>query len=583
MKKRLLSMLLCIALLASMFAGCSSGAPSEEPKAPVDTKEDTAVVPDEKEDEFAWLHPASLPLVEEGTEKTLRIWSQIQPDGGEVEDLFIVKFIEEYMNINVEITTFTTENKSEMISLGFAGDDLPDIIIQGGFSTSDLMTYGASEGQLLDIAPYLNEKYMPNLSKIYELYPQYRSTVEDTEGHIWSLGYISDPTGRKAVARGFVNYDRCYEYGLEIPETLDEFVDMLYKFKEEEPESYPLGGCWAYKSPSNYLLNAYGYITPDFHGTTMAMRNGTPVLPCADREVFGEYLTLMNKFYEDGIIHPDYFTLDKAGEKAVLADGLAAFVCDSIHFYCPDAVPQFWSALPLTSEYKDSATWPIGTAIATSFGQAVITAQCKEPELAAAFLDFFYDAQMYHLAVVGPTVEDTQWHMENVNGYSLDEVGGRVYQDYLDNKDLYGSATLYGYKHLQLWDARTFGTECTMDDFANGITYAGTPDWESLADPSEMRTMDVDPNTLYQIALESTICTYPMDECFPHAVWVDAETSVELGNTLKLIQEYATKEIAKFITGARPLDELDAYFDEIDRLGAAEYVEFMTEYYNSTK
>ena len=47
------------------------------------------------------------------------------------------------------------------------------------------------------------------------------------------------------------------------------------------------------------------------------------------------------------------------------------------------------------------------------------------------------------------------------------------------------------------------------------------------------------------------------------------------------IDEYASQETAKFITGARPLEDLDSYFDEIERLGAAEYVQVYQEYYDA--
>ncbi len=47
--------------------------------------------------------------------------------------------------------------------------------------------------------------------------------------------------------------------------------------------------------------------------------------------------------------------------------------------------------------------------------------------------------------------------------------------------------------------------------------------------------------------------------------------------------EYAEQESAKFITGARPLSELDAYFDEIERLGAKEFVKYYEDYYKALK
>ena len=48
---------------------------------------------------------------------------------------------------------------------------------------------------------------------------------------------------------------------------------------------------------------------------------------------------------------------------------------------------------------------------------------------------------------------------------------------------------------------------------------------------------------------------------------------------MQVINEYANTEFAKFVTGKRSLSELDAYFDELDRLGAQELIGIYSEYY----
>ena len=41
------------------------------------------------------------------------------------------------------------------------------------------------------------------------------------------------------------------------------------------------------------------------------------------------------------------------------------------------------------------------------------------------------------------------------------------------------------------------------------------------------------------------------------------------------------QETAKFITGQRDISELNDYFDEIEALGATEYVQIYADYYAS--
>ena len=50
----------------------------------------------------------------------------------------------------------------------------------------------------------------------------------------------------------------------------------------------------------------------------------------------------------------------------------------------------------------------------------------------------------------------------------------------------------------------------------------------------------------------------------------DAFRASELGN---LLTDYIKEESAKFITGARPLSEVDQYFEELRQIGVEEYIE----------
>ena len=72
-------------------------------------------------------------------------------------------------------------------------------------------------------------------------------------------------------------------------------------------------------------------------------------------------------------------------------------------------------------------------------------------------------------------------------------------------------------------------------------------------------------------------------ETYPNNVFLDEATATAMTDLRVAFNEYATQEIAKFITGARPLtdDELTKYFDTMDSLGAQEYVQTYADYYAS--
>ena len=54
-----------------------------------------------------------------------------------------------------------------------------------------------------------------------------------------------------------------------------------------------------------------------------------------------------------------------------------------------------------------------------------------------------------------------------------------------------------------------------------------------------------------------------------------------MGNLATVLREYARTESAKFITGARPLSELDDYFDQMEALGALDFVKVYQDYYDA--
>lgn len=139
--------------------------------------------PDPNKD-LSWLNTdGSLPIVKEGTEKTVKIAVRMYEDSGDPEGQWFYKFVEKEMNINLEVTRFTAANANEFISMIMADGDLPDIIIGAGLGSGSLSEYG-EEGLIADIAPYITPEIAPNLYKLYNEQPEYKKYVADNEGRM---------------------------------------------------------------------------------------------------------------------------------------------------------------------------------------------------------------------------------------------------------------------------------------------------------------------------------------------------------------------------------------------------------------
>lgn len=550
--------------------------------------------PGAAEKDLSWLNSdGTLPIVKEGTEKTLRIAVQMYNDSGAPEDQWFYKFVEKEMNIHLEITKFTASNTNEYMSLLLADGDLPDIIIGGGFGTSALVSHG-EEGLFADLAPYITPELTPNLYKLYNEKPEYRDIVSDSEGRIWSLGFVTDPSNRGALSRAFINYDWLDEAGLTVPATLDEFIDMLREFKKRGDDIIPMGGSYVSNNPGLIILNALGYITEDATGLGIALRNGEPVLPVADREAYGEFLKVMNTLYTEGLISPDFYTMDASAASALLSSGRVGYMTTA-PFVVTANFGSWWGAMPLTSDYNQTRQWPSGMSVMKP-GSVVFSAESENLELALAFIDWFYEetALNYNLSENGPSVNQTEYiYDDKVTGFDINkETFQPFWPDYENNKGSYSSKNDFLGKEVYLWGYRIVGRGTgTLGENKDALQYGYKP--EEIYDPypdvsaegvqGELRKQTANDGEMnFRAAMEDTMVPYVAKE-MPLTIYYDEATAEKVDALVVLVREYAIQETAKFVTGRRSLDEIDAYFDEIEKLGAVQILDFTRQYYANHK
>lgn len=576
--KKIVSMLLAVILIMSM-AACNNTGNNTNNTGPRD---------------LDWLNTnGEMPIVKDGTEKTLKVAIQMYSDSGDPEGQWFYQFVKNEMNINLEITKISSG--AEQITLLFADGDLPDIIIGANLDSSALMRYGADEHLLQDLSAYITPELTPNLYKLYSENPEYKQAVTDSEGHIWSLGYINNTADRGQISRSFINYNWLEDAGLSTPETLDDFVQMLREFKKRGSDIVPMGGSWNAENPLLILLNAYGYLTENPKGTDIALRNGEIVLPVADREAYGEYVKLLKQMYDEGLIHENFFTMNMSSVKTMIAEGKCGYLATAPFTYTSDYTA-YWGAQPLTSSYNPVAQWPEGNSAALTCGGFVVSAKSDNVELAMAFADWFFDPTgvNYNLSTNGPAATQTEYIYDSkVTGFTIDEeTFTAVYPDYLRNENKYSSKNDYAGKEVYLWGYRIlgYGAGDASSNLA-AIQYGYNPEeiiygyTDVTADgiQAEVRKEAANDGDMhFRLALEDTLVPYVVTDTLPEA-YLDAATVSRLANAWILIREYSSQETANFVLGRRPLTdaELDKYFAEIEALGATEILQVYREYYAS--
>lgn len=497
---------------------------------------------------------SEFPIVKEGEEITLTV--AVQPNVlDNVEDLWFWEYCRQVMNINFEITAFTGDVRNEKINLMFAADNLPDMILGCNFTTEELIRYGQIDGQLLVLNDYISEELTPNIVKIFEQFPEYRGIVTAQDGNVYSLPCINPYLNILGIMPGsFINTTVLAELGMEAPTTLDELYDVLVKMKETYPNSIPLGGGRNAAEPTALIWSALGVTAPT--AVDPGFKNGEVVVLCGD-EMYGEYLTFMNKCYTEGLIDPDYYTIDTTMINGELAEGRILIAPSPVYNALPDSWNEWEAMEPLTSAFNDTKVWP--SASLAKPGAAVISAQTEYPELCMRFLDFFFTDKGGIYAWTGPMVDS-----EDTLGMVCGWYGNEQVPDVENGK--YPSAWEYVVYEVSPFNPNRPGTK------------AGELERIRFQDPNAEFTWDLtNPDNFYRASKQTAQLPYIVD-VYP-TIYFDEDTQQRISELKLVIEDYVNTESAKFVTGVNSLDNLDDYYAKLKDLGYDEYVKYYVDAY----
>ena len=186
-------------------------------------------------------------------------------------------------------------------------NNIPEFIFTAGFSNTDLLKYG-DQGVILNLEDYI-QKDMPNLSAIFEKYPEYKTMCTDPDGHIWGLPWIEQlGSGKEAIqtvgGMGFINKKWLDALSLSVPTTTDELEKDLIAFRDNAdklqkqfsidgsiiPMSFMMSS--GNESPS-ILINGFGegYGDPDI-GTHIAVTDDKKAICMAVQDGYQYYSSL---------------------------------------------------------------------------------------------------------------------------------------------------------------------------------------------------------------------------------------------------------------------------------------------------
>ena len=345
---------------------------------------------------------ATWPLTQ--TKETFTIFAQVS--GATVENIETNAFTAWYENkTNVHINwDIVTSGAGQQIPLKIAANDLPDAF-WGNLSDVQIQTYALLDKVFVPITDSVY-RYAPNVLKMLEESEIARQYTYLPDGEIYCLLRVVDTYNERVTKRAWVYEPWLNLLNIALPQTTEQFYNMLVRFKNEIPgrigvrEVVPFAGALlgnpANNEPESYLLNSFVYYDRE---TFLEIKPDGKIAFVANTEEYREGLRFLNRLYNEGLLSSETWTHNRNGLLAMTEGGdqnilgVAAAMYWG-HFTTENGPKgrdlEFISIPPLQGPRGVRFAYDRGQLV--NNGKIAITTACKNVDLLVQWCDWFFDA-----------------------------------------------------------------------------------------------------------------------------------------------------------------------------------------------
>lgn len=522
MKKKTLAMLLALVMVLGMLSACGqseasaesvsapvSEAVSEEAPAPEaeETVEEPAPAVEETSaaeasvaepvEEVVEYAPIELPILEEAA--TYTMWTTLHPAYmnyvTDLADLTVWAEVANRTGIGFEFTAVSGITASDSFNLMIAGGDYCDVITE-----MDLFSEGIEAAVEQEIVIDLADKLPELAPRYWDLVcadaSAYLTLVTDA-GYVGTMATLRGEVGSTDLNGPMLRGDWLEEFGMETPVLLSDLEEYL----RNATETYGAVSQFSNDGLDSVLLTSLN-LSGDF-----IVKDGE-VKSSYQEENFRTYLETAAKWYQEGLIDPDFYSIDDMTENATkMANGQYSLASNSamgisrIMQYVTDPESTI-SLLPVAytpvSEEEEIHVGQENSLIVDKDAWAVTTS-CEDPDPLISLVDYMFTEEgqlLFNYGVEGETYElDAEGNPQWTEFVTADPEYAFDVQEYL-----YATATMPG--------IRDFGRE--MWNYAENELLAveiyGNQGDCAYNYPS-YAVMTADDSTAYY-ALESDLSTY---------------------------------------------------------------------------
>ncbi|WP_372661389.1 extracellular solute-binding protein [Cohnella sp.] len=527
-KNRFMNAVALLAVFAILMAGCSGngGGNGNEGNGGIADK-GTAEATD-------------MTTKEIGYPDSISYWVSLNPNVSatmkDYSEIAAYKEVEKQTGTKVTFQHPPTGQEKDQFNLMLASGSLPDVIEYQWNQAPKGVDSLIKEKRIIRLNELI-EQHAPNLTKVLNDNPDFRKMVTTDEGNIYVMPFLlGDPL--LSVFNGPVlREDWLKKLNLEVPTTISEWETVLTAFRDGDPngngekDEIPYFFSIADTDLNSLFVGAWG-ITADFYQEDGKVKYG-PIQP-----EYKEFLTLMAKWYKEGLIDRDYATTDgKLKDAKVTGNQLG-----SLSTYPGSGIGRY------TDLMKESnpafavvgAPYPALEEGGQSIGQyafpfsthgAAISASAKNPEQIVKWLDLKYGEEGHLLFNFG--IEGESYTLEN--GYP------KYTDTILNNPDLPVTQAMAKY-FIASWNGPMVQDKRYIEQYYKLDAQRNAQESWSEADHSKR----MPPVTL------------------------TSEESSKASAIMNDVKTYRDEMINKFIMGGETLEGFDKYVETIKQMGIEE-------------
>ncbi|MDR0524576.1 MAG: extracellular solute-binding protein [Spirochaetaceae bacterium] len=487
-----------------------------------------------------------LPVVKQQESFTLLI-----DDNGRPEEKILYNTLEKETNVQVNLMLYPYQAALERKNILLASGDYPDVIGGWLLTANDIMKLAKDE----TIIPLetLIDNYTVNIKAALAL-PGVRDAMTLPDGHIYSPPYVIEEPLVSFLP--FINTKWLKQLNLKMPETTDEFKQVLLAFRDNIPnvngqKIIPFSG-----DPNNLNLGTLaGWFGVNASGAGnnagfVALIDGQ--LECTViRPEYKAFLKYFADLYANNLVDPELFTQDNARWKAKGKQGLygvsiAYGAGDFAEFSNPEVARTPWvlqydyEALPVLK--APGVAKPVfrrnGFGVTTFRTQLVITDKAANPITIIRWLDNLYTIEHGHECDYGPI------------GVKFEKLSDGTYRE-ID---------------ITNW------TEEEKKKYEWGMTWTTSmPKWrrgkaESPVFPPEGQLPIYDEKAVSDKLYEPYLETQPAP-----SLWYSETEGRRIADIETAVLNYVRQKQAEWVSGQANIDaEWDTYITQLDKLGLPE-------------